>query len=80
VFLMTIFAMAFIPETKGVPIEELQWQLFPRHWFWGRLIAGTTEERRWSDAEKRGPDATPGVRVAQVQVEMEGADASTNTL
>ena len=63
---MTVFAMAFIPETKGVPIEEIEEQLFAHHWFWGKLIAGHTKsELRWSDAGKRGTDTM----VADVQVE-----------
>ena len=66
---MTVFAMAFIPETKGVPIEEIEERLFTHHWFWGKLIAGHTKsERRWSDAEKRSPDSRPTARV-QVEVD-----------
>ena len=67
---MTVFAMAFIPETKGVPIEEIEEQLFTHHWFWGKLIAGTSKgERRWSDAGKRSPDVHPGMMIANVRVD-----------
>lgn len=35
---MTIFVYIFLPETKGVPIEEvvLLWQ---KHWFWNRIVS-----------------------------------------
>ncbi|KAJ0532623.1 putative major facilitator, sugar transporter, major facilitator superfamily [Helianthus annuus] len=35
---MTIFVYVFLPETKGVPIEEmmLMWQ---RHWFWKKIVS-----------------------------------------
>ncbi|XP_059635330.1 sugar carrier protein A-like isoform X1 [Cornus florida] len=35
---MTIFVCIFLPETKGVPIEEmiLLWQ---KHWFWKRIVS-----------------------------------------
>lgn len=35
---MTIFVYMFLPETKGVPIEEvvLLWQ---KHWFWKRIVS-----------------------------------------
>ena len=40
---MTIFVYVFLPETKGVPIEEmmLMWQ---RHWFWKKIISENHEE------------------------------------
>lgn len=35
--IMTIFVYIFLPETKGVPIEEvvLLWQ---KHWFWKKIV------------------------------------------
>ncbi|KAK9073818.1 hypothetical protein SSX86_006412 [Deinandra increscens subsp. villosa] len=37
IIVMTMFVYIFLPETKGVPIEEmmLMWQ---RHWFWKKII------------------------------------------
>ncbi|KAK9715379.1 hypothetical protein RND81_06G161200 [Saponaria officinalis] len=37
VTIMTIFVYLFLPETKGVPIEEmiLMWR---KHWFWKRIV------------------------------------------
>ncbi|XP_052199441.1 sugar carrier protein A-like [Diospyros lotus] len=39
---MTIFVYVFLPETKGIPIEEmiLLWQ---KHWFWKRIVPGSQE-------------------------------------
>ncbi|KAK9269110.1 hypothetical protein L1049_001538 [Liquidambar formosana] len=39
---MTIFVYVFLPETKGVPIEEmiLMWR---KHWFWKKIVPGYPE-------------------------------------
>ncbi|KAK4404240.1 Sugar carrier protein A [Sesamum angolense] len=34
---MTIFVYLFLPETKGVPIEEMAF-LWKKHWFWKRIV------------------------------------------
>ncbi|PON67130.1 Sugar/inositol transporter [Parasponia andersonii] len=34
---MTIFVSVFLPETKGVPIEEMTF-LWRKHWFWKRTL------------------------------------------
>jgi hypothetical protein len=34
---MTAFAVAFVPETKGVPLESMA-HVFARHWYWGRFV------------------------------------------
>jgi sugar porter (SP) family MFS transporter len=37
VVLMTIFVYFFLPETKNVPIEEMN-RVWKAHWFWGKYI------------------------------------------
>ncbi|KAI3869356.1 hypothetical protein MKX03_014534 [Papaver bracteatum] len=37
VFIMTVFVYFFIPETKGIPIEEMS-QVWKQHWYWGKFI------------------------------------------
>ncbi|KAF7817746.1 sugar transport protein 10-like [Senna tora] len=37
VFVMTIFIYLLLPETRGVPIEEMT-QVFKEHWFWSKYI------------------------------------------
>ncbi|RZC80525.1 hypothetical protein C5167_043100 [Papaver somniferum] len=37
VFIMTIFVYFFVPETKGIPIEEMS-QVWKQHWYWGKFI------------------------------------------
>ncbi|XP_012067145.1 sugar transport protein 10 [Jatropha curcas] len=37
VILMTLFVFFFLPETKNVPIEEMN-RLWKAHWFWGQYI------------------------------------------
>ena len=38
VVLMSIFVYYFLPETKGIPIEEMG-QVWKTHWFWSRFVA-----------------------------------------
>eukprot|EP00891_Asterochloris_glomerata_P006021 jgi/Astpho2/6021/Aster-03978 len=42
VLVMTLYAMFFLPETKGVPIEEMGFA-WRRHWFWSRIIMSPEE-------------------------------------
>lgn len=37
VVIMTLFIFFFLPETKGVPIEEMN-RVWKKHWFWGKFI------------------------------------------
>ena len=39
--LAVLFAIFFIPETKQVPIEEIEEVVFNHHWFWKRITHGT---------------------------------------
>ncbi|KAM7253089.1 hypothetical protein ACFE04_025707 [Oxalis oulophora] len=36
-FVMTTFAMFFVPETKGISIDSM-YVVWGRHWFWGRFV------------------------------------------
>ncbi|KAJ6292455.1 hypothetical protein OIU78_024598 [Salix suchowensis] len=38
VVLMSVFIYYFLPETKGIPIEEMG-QVWKTHWFWSRFVA-----------------------------------------
>ncbi|KAK7291986.1 hypothetical protein RIF29_07583 [Crotalaria pallida] len=35
--IMTAFVILFLPETKGIPIEEMSF-MWRRHWFWKRIL------------------------------------------
>ena len=41
VFIMTMFVALFVPETRCVPIEEVEEVRIGQHWFWKRIVAGT---------------------------------------
>ncbi|CAN8248091.1 unnamed protein product [Cochlearia groenlandica] len=41
VTVMTIFVSFLLPETKGVPIEEMS-LLWKKHWFWKKVLPATT--------------------------------------
>jgi len=43
VLLMTIFVYFFLPETKGVPIEEMIF-MWRKHWFWKRIVPGNPND------------------------------------
>lgn len=41
VVLMTLFVIFFVPETRNVPLEEMEEVRIGQHWFWRRVKAGT---------------------------------------
>lgn len=41
--IMTIFVYLFLPETNGVPIEEMIF-LWRKHWFWKKIVQTTPED------------------------------------
>ncbi|XP_058073701.1 sugar transport protein 13 [Magnolia sinica] len=38
VFIMSFFVLFLLPETKGVPIEEMTEKVWKRHWLWKRFM------------------------------------------
>lgn len=42
--LMGIFILFFLPETKGVPIDNVQ-ELWKKHWFWGSFVKEDNVQR-----------------------------------
>eukprot|EP00878_Enallax_costatus_P014909 GHUV01015609.1.p1 GENE.GHUV01015609.1~~GHUV01015609.1.p1 ORF type:complete len:409 (+),score=53.56 GHUV01015609.1:908-2134(+) len=36
----TLFAIFFIPDTKNVPIEEIEETVIHKHWFWSKVVRG----------------------------------------
>jgi MFS transporter, SP family, sugar:H+ symporter len=40
VVVMTLYSWLLLPETRGVPIEEMG-RLWRRHWFWRRVVGGS---------------------------------------
>lgn len=46
---MTVFVYFFLPETKGVPIEEMIF-LWRKHWFWKRIVPGNS----YADESREG--------------------------
>ncbi|KAL5223098.1 hypothetical protein ABZP36_027811 [Zizania latifolia] len=37
--IMTVFVYFFLPETKGIPIEEMD-RIWGKHWYWSRFVDG----------------------------------------
>ncbi|CAI0444113.1 unnamed protein product [Linum tenue] len=55
VVVMTLFIFFFLPETKNVPIEEMN-NVWKKHWFWGKYIpddavVGTASKTKIKDME-----------------------------
>ncbi|EAZ02668.1 hypothetical protein OsI_24780 [Oryza sativa Indica Group] len=54
---MTAFVYLLLPETKGLPIEQVG-KLWARHWFWRRFVVLDSgdgeEEGRAINADKLG--------------------------
>ncbi|XP_039146590.1 sugar transport protein MST1 [Dioscorea cayenensis subsp. rotundata] len=43
---MTIFVIAFLPETKGVPLDSMMNSVWARHWFWRRFVVDEEVHQR----------------------------------
>ncbi|KAH9296795.1 hypothetical protein KI387_028477 [Taxus chinensis] len=43
--IMTVFVYLFLPETKGVPIEEMVFQ-WRKHWFWKKIVPPVATEEK----------------------------------
>lgn len=48
---MGVFTLLFVPETKHVPIEAIEDQLFKKHWFWGKIMAKTYASEAEAEAK-----------------------------
>ncbi|KAK5830585.1 hypothetical protein E1A91_A05G095600v1 [Gossypium mustelinum] len=42
---MSIFVMAMLPETKGVPLDEMVEKVWKKHWFWKSFFKSSDIER-----------------------------------
>ena len=62
VAVMSIFVMLCIPETKGVPIEEVD-ELVSKHWLWSRVVRGAERPT--------GPSDLAVVKVDQMVTEVQ---------
>ncbi|DBA92501.1 hypothetical protein WJX77_004796 [Trebouxia sp. C0004] len=59
VLCMTVYALGFLPETKGVPIEEMG-ILWRRHWFWSKVIMTPEERAAFQKGDLLGSGVTTG--------------------
>lgn len=46
IIIMLIYAIAFIPETKGISIDEMNDKVWKKHWFWKRYFNDENERSR----------------------------------
>ncbi|XP_010551756.1 PREDICTED: sugar transport protein 8-like [Tarenaya hassleriana] len=52
ILVMGLFAMFFVPETKGVPIDMMRDRVWKPHWFWKRFMLPEDDLHRDVDVEK----------------------------
>ena len=64
VFLMTVYALGFLPETKGVPIEEMG-ILWRRHWFWSKVIMTPEERAAFQKGDLAGAGVSTGSAIPE---------------
>ena len=57
VFVMTCYVLFFLPETKGVPIEEMG-ILWRKHWFWSKVIMSAEERAAFHKGDLLGAGVT----------------------
>uniref|UniRef100_A0A0A0L5M3 Major facilitator superfamily (MFS) profile domain-containing protein n=1 Tax=Cucumis sativus TaxID=3659 RepID=A0A0A0L5M3_CUCSA len=48
VVVMSLFVMFLLPETKGIPIEEMTDKVWKQHWFWKRYMTDVAEKGKAS--------------------------------
>lgn len=60
---MGLFTFLLVPETKGVPIEDIE-SKFRSHWFWKRVMA-----RADAAAGSAGPSPVPQLEMASEGLE-----------
>lgn len=49
VFVVTALVCMFLPETRAIPLEQMQ-QVWSRHWYWQRFIREESDEHRATGA------------------------------
>ena len=59
VFVMSMYVLFLLPETKGVPIEEMG-ILWRRHWFWSKVIMTPEERAAFQKGDLYGAGVTTG--------------------
>ena len=79
VFVMTCYVLFFLPETKGVPIEEMG-ILWRKHWFWSKVIMNSEEHAAFQKGDLLGAgvttgDAVPAAHLGKGEVSATGQNA-----
>ncbi|XP_038905878.1 sugar transport protein 13-like [Benincasa hispida] len=49
VLVMSLFVFFLLPETKGIPIEEMTERVWKQHWFWNKFMDDGVQESEDSD-------------------------------
>ena len=72
---MTCYVIFLLPETKGVPIEEMG-ILWRRHWFWSKVIMTPEERAAFQKGDLLAAGVTTGDAVPANAAQLGKAEAS----
>jgi hypothetical protein len=53
IVVMGIFAIFFLPETKGIPIDEMNERVWKKHWFWKRYYEDSDINKRSQEIQDK---------------------------
>ncbi|KAJ6429338.1 hypothetical protein OIU84_020881 [Salix udensis] len=53
IVVMGIFAIFVLPETKGIPIDEMNERVWKKHWFWKRYCKGSEINKRRQEIQDK---------------------------
>lgn len=51
IFVMGLFVVFLLPETKGVPIYEMSERVWKRHWYWKKFMTDEDDKRETLDLD-----------------------------
>ena len=61
VLVMTLFVIFLLPETKGIPIEEMV-VVWRKHWFWSRYMEAELADAKAMEEAVGGKPAANGMQ------------------
>ncbi|KAI5603505.1 hypothetical protein POPTR_001G248900v4 [Populus trichocarpa] len=56
IVVMGIFAIFFLPETKGIPIDEMNERVWKKHWFWKRYYEDSDINKRSQEIQHKSEE------------------------
>lgn len=70
IIIMGSFAIFVLPETKGVPIDEMNERVWKKHWLWKKYFDDDNDDKKYLDDNINDDDADSGDKVDQKDEEL----------